>query len=27
MRSVIMDALGEISGRAKEINLIDLLTK
>uniref|UniRef100_A0A6N2MJY2 PXA domain-containing protein n=1 Tax=Salix viminalis TaxID=40686 RepID=A0A6N2MJY2_SALVM len=27
MRSVIMDALGEISGRAKEINLIDLLTR
>jgi sorting nexin-13 len=27
MRSVIMDALGEISGRAKEINPIDLLTR
>ncbi|XP_010999721.1 PREDICTED: uncharacterized protein LOC105107475 isoform X2 [Populus euphratica] len=27
MRSVIMDALGEISGRAKDINLIDLLTR
>ncbi|XP_034917042.1 uncharacterized protein [Populus alba] len=27
IRSVIMDALGEVSGRAKEINLIDLLTR
>ncbi|KAJ6368582.1 hypothetical protein OIU78_001045 [Salix suchowensis] len=27
IRSVIMDALGEVSGRAKEINLVDLLTR
>ncbi|XP_021896635.1 uncharacterized protein LOC110813701 [Carica papaya] len=27
MRAVIMDALGEISGRVKEINLVDLLTR
>ncbi|WCJ33796.1 Phox-associated domain Phox-like Sorting nexin C-terminal [Euphorbia peplus] len=27
MRSVIMDAIGEISGRVKEINLVDLLTR
>uniref|UniRef100_A0A2P2LA00 Uncharacterized protein LOC8275559 isoform X1 n=1 Tax=Rhizophora mucronata TaxID=61149 RepID=A0A2P2LA00_RHIMU len=27
MRSVIMDALGEISARVKEINLVDLLTR
>ncbi|KAE8723766.1 Phox-associated domain,Phox-like,Sorting nexin isoform 2 [Hibiscus syriacus] len=27
MRDVILDALGEISGRAKEINLVDLLTR
>lgn len=27
IRAVIMDALGEISGRVKEINLVDLLTR
>ncbi|KAF5751138.1 Phox-associated domain Phox-like Sorting nexin C-terminal putative isoform 1 [Tripterygium wilfordii] len=27
MHAVIMDAIGEISGRVKEINLVDLLTK
>ncbi|XP_050231901.1 uncharacterized protein LOC126680764 [Mercurialis annua] len=27
MRAVIMDAIGEISGRVKEINLVDLLTR
>ncbi|KAB2047363.1 hypothetical protein ES319_A13G039800v1 [Gossypium barbadense] len=27
MRDVILDAIGEISGRAKEINLVDLLTR
>ncbi|KAJ6707771.1 SORTING NEXIN-16 [Salix viminalis] len=27
IRSVIMDALGEVSGRAKEINLVNLLTR
>ncbi|XP_037497636.1 uncharacterized protein LOC105634251 isoform X2 [Jatropha curcas] len=27
MRDVIMDAIGEISGRVKEINLVDLLTR
>ncbi|KAJ9152921.1 hypothetical protein P3X46_026428 [Hevea brasiliensis] len=27
MRAVIMDAIGEISGRIKEINLVDLLTR
>ncbi|XP_044490178.1 uncharacterized protein LOC123214471 isoform X2 [Mangifera indica] len=26
MRTIIMDAIGEISGRVKEINLVDLLT-
>lgn len=27
IRAIIMDALGEISGRVKEINLVDLLTR
>lgn len=27
IRAVIMDVLGEISGRVKEINLVDLLTR
>lgn len=27
MRSIIMDVLGEISGRVKELNLVDLLTR
>ncbi|XVF45206.1 hypothetical protein PTKIN_Ptkin02bG0186400 [Pterospermum kingtungense] len=27
MRAVILDAIGEISGRVKEINLVDLLTR
>ncbi|KAI9182358.1 hypothetical protein LWI28_024584 [Acer negundo] len=27
IRSIIMDAIGEISGRVKEINLVDLLTR
>ncbi|CAI9755418.1 unnamed protein product [Fraxinus pennsylvanica] len=27
MRAVIMDALGEVSGRLKEVNLVDLLTR
>ena len=27
MRTVILDAIGEISGRVKEINLVDLLTR
>lgn len=27
MRSIIMDAIGEISGRVKAINLVDLLTR
>lgn len=27
MRAIIMDVLGEISGRLKEINLVDLLTR
>lgn len=27
IRGVIMDALGEVSGRVKEINLVDLLTR
>ncbi|KAJ0009867.1 hypothetical protein Pint_34490 [Pistacia integerrima] len=27
MRTIIMDAIGEISGRVKEINLVDLLTR
>ncbi|KAM5549099.1 hypothetical protein ABKV19_000493 [Rosa sericea] len=27
IRAIIMDALGEVSGRAKEINLVDLLTR
>ena len=27
MRTVVMDVLGEISGRLKEINLVDLLTR
>ncbi|CAA2990134.1 sorting nexin-14 [Olea europaea subsp. europaea] len=27
IRAVIMDALGEVSGRVKEVNLVDLLTR
>ena len=27
MRAVILDAIGEISGRVKEINIVDLLTR
>lgn len=27
IRAIIMDALGEISGRVKELNLVDLLTR
>lgn len=27
IRAIIMDALGEVSGRVKEINLVDLLTR
>ena len=27
IRAIVMDALGEISGRFKEINLVDLLTR
>lgn len=27
IRAIIMDALGEVSGRIKEINLVDLLTR
>lgn len=27
IRTVILDAIGEISGRVKEINLVDLLTR
>ena len=27
IRAVIMDALGEVSGRVKEINLVDLVTR
>lgn len=27
IRAIIMDAIGEVSGRVKEINLVDLLTR
>lgn len=27
IRAIVMDALGEVSGRVKEINLVDLLTR